>query len=158
MENKRVVSKEILFLRIELHKQIIKRMRQLGFCTSPNLIEIFKRWYLWDYHNVETSRTLSMNGLNSAITMLNRVDRQYAIKMLLTKYSKFNGERDLLKSTSGQEKKIQAIAFFSLKFTNKSLREYAKETLKRDVYLYDITMNEAHQLIVRLEKFEKKTV
>jgi len=51
---------DVLKARNQLHLAIVSKMKSLGFCTAPTIVESFKRWYLWDYLDVETSRSLSL--------------------------------------------------------------------------------------------------
>ena len=53
-------------MRTDLHRAIVTHMNVIGLTESEEIIERFKRWYLFDYFNVETSRALSIEGLEAA--------------------------------------------------------------------------------------------
>jgi hypothetical protein len=159
-ENK--VGGDVIAARIHLHQAISEKMKNLGLCTAPAIVEVFKRWYLWDFHNVETSRALSLMQLKDAMKMLITVTQTTAVNALLTKYNIFESKRDVLKLTQGQANKIIAIAKYGIKINAKELKTFATKRLDRDPYInqyfaMDITMEEANKLIQALEKWEVRT-
>lgn len=149
------ISRKILSLRNKFHRSLVKRMRELDFCTNPEIVEAFKRWYLWDFHNVETSKALSEEGLNNAIENLKLIRKDYALRTLQIKY-KYNSERELRRCTKGQIAAIIAIGKHRLGLNDKGLKNYIESTLHKKVYLWDITIEEAHSVIKRLEEWEAK--
>lgn len=157
-EDRPKVASAVLEYRKKLHHALIRRMMELKFCTSPDIIECFKRRYLFDCHSVETSRALDLQGLKNAIELLETVDANYMLRSIKLHYKKFDGDRNLLRCTSGQVGKIQAVGIHFLGLKKEALCEYAKSTLKREVTLYDMTVEEAHQLIKRLEEWEAKVL
>ena len=157
-DDRQKVGKVVLDERNKLHLAIIKRMMELGFCTSVEIVESFKRRYLFDCHNVETSRALDLAGLRNAKDMLSSLTKEYMLKSILMHYKKYTSDRDLLRCTSGQVGRIQACGLYSLKLKKEALGDYANTTLKRDVQLYDMTVEEAHQLIKRLDEWEAKVL
>lgn len=152
------VTENILKLRKTLHRKIVSRMRELDFCTSPKIIENFKRWYLWDFHNVETSRSLSEEQLKNAINNLQLIRKEAAVSSISVKFTGYNSDRDLLRCSDGQVKNIHAVGLYQLNMSKDSLKKYIEKTLKRDVYLWDLTTEEAHQCIKRLEEWEAKVL
>ncbi len=159
----RKAAKIIFKRRMDLHNAIVKRMRELKFCTAAQIVEDFKRWYLWDYHNVETSKALSLQGLNDAIDMLSSVVGKKAYEALMLKHTSYEKETMLVKATIPQSKKITAVAKHRLKLSIDSLTKYAAETLKRQVYVGryhnpDCTIKEADYLIKRLEGWEARAL
>ncbi|MBU1096876.1 MAG: hypothetical protein KKB34_10380 [Bacteroidetes bacterium] len=157
------IAKDIITKRLELHKAIVKKMRYLNICTSETIVEAFKRCYLWDYHNVETSKALSLAGLNNAITMINDIQLKPILGSMLIRYQSYENTGDLLRYSQGQKNKIIAIAKYQLKIKPEALKKYAEATLERNVYgnnyhALDVTVNEAHQVIMRLEKWEAKEI
>jgi hypothetical protein len=138
-------------------------MRYLNICTSESIVESFKRCYLWDYHNVETSKALSLSGLNNAIAMVNDIQLKPMIGSMQIRYQSFANTGDILRCSAGQKNKIIAIAKYQLKIKPEALKKYAEATLERNVYgnnyhALDVTVNEAHQVIMRLEKWEAKEI
>ena len=161
VNSKNKVGGDVIAARIKLHQAITGKMKSIGLCTSPKVVEIFKRWYLWDYWNVETSRSLSLLQLKDAMKMLEVITQASAVSMLMAKYNAFETQREILKLTSGQKNKIIAIAKYKFELSHKDLKDYAKKRLHRDPYInqyftMDITIDEADQLIKALEKWEIK--
>ena len=152
------VGAVVLDYRKKLHREIVKKMMELKFCTSPEIIECFKRRYLFDCHNVETSRALDLAGLKNAVKMLGTLDARFMLRSILLHYKKLEHERELLRCTSGQIGKMQAVGIYQLKLKREALEDYAKTTLKREVSLYDMSIEEAHQVIKRLEEWEAKVL
>lgn len=142
--------------RINLHKAIVKRMMEMGLCTKPEIIEDFKRWYLMDFFIVETSKALSIIELRQAKDLLNTITKEQAVKMLMLKHDRYEQDRDLLRCSIGQVKKIQAVGKWKMRMSWPGLRSYIEKTLKRQVSLYEFTVSEAHLVIQRLEKWEAK--
>lgn len=157
-DDRQKVGKVVLDERNKLHLSIIKRMMELGFCTATEIVESFKRRYLFDCHNVETSRALDLAGLKNAKEMLGSLTKEFMLKSILMHYKKYSSDRDLLRCSSGQVGRIQACGLYSLKLQKSALEDYACTTLKRDVKLYDMTVEEAHQLIKRLDEWEAKVL
>lgn len=156
-------AQKIFRLRVDLHNAIVKKMKWLGFCTAASVVEVFKRRYLWDYHNVETSRSLTASQLKDAIEMLKSVDRDAMTNSILMYYTKFKSSKELVKSTDKQRNKIKAICTKALKLKPEGLSKYASDTLGRAVYVnkyhwLDVSIAEAHELIQRLEKWEAKVL
>ena len=69
-------------MRTDLHRAIVTHMNVIGLTESEEIIERFKRWYLFDYFNVETSRALSIEGLEAAKKQLKTVTLEEALKYL----------------------------------------------------------------------------
>lgn len=148
--------KQLVSLRISLHQQIIRRMTRLGLCTSSYLVEAFKRWYLWSHFKVETSRALSGAKLEEAKTRLNKITKNVAIAGIKKRYPQLDSDRQVLRCTESQVAKIKAVGIYKLKITDKDLKRYIEKTIDRKVFLYDLTIAEAHHSIERLEKWEVK--
>ena len=155
-ERESIEVKRLSSGRINLPRDIVKRMTQLGICTSPYLIESFKRWYLWGCFQVETSKALDAEGLEIARIKLKHISRKEALIGLAKKYNQLSEDRNVLRATSAQVNKIKAIAVYKFHLNNKDIKRYVEKTIDRKVYLYDITVAEAHHTIERLEKWEKK--
>jgi len=142
-------------MRKGLHKRIVYRMfHDFHICTTDNLIEDFKRAFLWDHCSVETSRSLDMKGLETALSRLNILTLEQAVTMMQMKYTKYMSTSDFLMATKNQIGKITAINTKHLKLTYGALIEYIEKTLDRKVYPFNMTEAEAHHLIQRLEQWE----
>ncbi|HBO60815.1 TPA: hypothetical protein DD449_03975 [Candidatus Berkelbacteria bacterium] len=142
-------------MRKGLHKRIVYRMfHDFHICTTDNLIEDFKRAFLWDHCSVETSRSLDMKGLETALSRLNILTLEQAVTMMQMKYTKYASTSDFLMATKNQTGKIIAINAKHLKLSYPDLLTYIEKTLERKVYPFNMTMAEAHHLIERLEKWE----
>jgi len=142
-----------------LHKRIVYRMfHDFHICTREDLIEDFKRAFLWDHCSVETSRSLDMKGLETALNRLNILTVEQAITMLQMKYTKYASTSDFLMATKNQTGKIVAINTNHLKLAYGDLIKYIEKTLERKVYPFNMTMAEAHHLIQRLEQWESNTL
>ncbi len=142
--------------RIKLHKRIITKMSRLGLCTSEYHIEAFKRWFLWNYFKVETSKSFDLKQIEGAIKTLRIVSKNKAVKGIKEKYSQFERDRDLVRCTNAQKKKIQAIAYYRIKLDSIQLAKYTYKTFGRRIVGFDMTIDEADQLIKRLEQWEVK--
>lgn len=159
--SKNKVGSDILKARNQLHLAIVSKMKNLRICTAPTIVEIFKRWYLWDYWNVETSRSLSLLQLKDAIKMLSIVTQSSAVSMLMAKYNAFSSQREILNLSGGQMKKIIAIAKYGFDLKHSELKEYISKRIDREPYVnhyfaMDITVQEADTIIKALEKWEAK--
>ena len=152
------VASVVLDYRKRLHRAIVKRMMELNLCTSDDRIECFKRRYLFDCHSVETSRALDLVGLKNAIELLETVDASFMIKSILLHYKKYESIRDLERCSKGQVGKIQAVGLYQIKLSKEALADYSGTTLKRAVVMYDLSIEEAHQVIKRLEEWEAKVL
>lgn len=157
------IGGDVIAERIHLHQAIVQKMRSLGLCTSPEIVEKFKRWFLWDFCNVETSRALSLIQLKEAKKMLIDITITIATKNILGKYQTFQSKRDILKITNGQRKKITAIAKYSFKLSANDLKTYISKRIGREPYVskyffLDMTIQEADTIIKALEKWEAKVL
>ena len=150
------VSDKLLRLRNELHLKVVEKMKELNFCASDQIVESFKRWYLWDYHNVETSRSLSEEQLHNAIKSLQTISKTNAISAIVNRYTAYESERDLLNCSDGQIRNITAIAKYKLKLSKDETKKYLEKTIHRKMFFWKLTIEEAHQCIKRLEEWEKK--
>jgi len=142
-------------MRKGLHKRIVYRMfHDFHICTTDNLVEDFKRAFLWDHCSVETSRSLDQKGLETSLQRLNILTLEQAVTMMQMKYTKYASTSDFLMATKNQTGKIIAINAKHLKLSYPDLLTYIEKTLDRKVYPFNMTMAEAHHLIERLEKWE----
>lgn len=142
-------------MRKGLHRRIVYRMfRDFHICTKDDLVEDFKRAFLWDHCSVETSRSLDQKGLESALNRLNILTVEQAVSMMQMKYTKYASTSDFLMATKNQIGKITAINTKHLKLTYADLLKYIEKTLERRVYPFNMTEAEAHHLIQRMEKWE----
>lgn len=145
-------------LRTELHHKIVFHLRSIGLTDSETVIEHFKRWYLFDHHGVETSRALSIDGLEKAKKELFSICTADAIKGIMRKYSSYSSEKELLICTPGQVHKIYAVALGGLKMSKPQMFNYVDTTLARKTFSFNISMIEADKVIKRLEQFEVKSI
>ena len=138
-------------MRKGLHKRIVYRMfHDFHICTTDNLVEDFKRAFLWDHCSVETSRSLDQKGLETSLQRLNILTLEQAVTMMQMKYTKYASTSDFLMATKNQTGKIIAINAKHLKLSYPDLLTYIEKTLDRKVYPFNMTMAEAHHLIVSI--------
>lgn len=145
-------------LRIELHHRIIYHMRQIGLCDSEIVVEHFKRWYLFDYHAVETSRALSVEGLEKAKRELKNVTAAEAVEGIMRRYSTYESTKEMYACTQRQINKIYAIATGSIKMNRNKMFSYFNSSLHRKVWKFKMSIAEADLIIKRLEQFEEKVI
>ncbi len=157
MKDKKI-GKAILDLRRTFHKKLVRKMRELEICTSEKITENFKRWYLWDFHNVETSRALNEKDLRNAIRNLDLIKKNIAVSSIITKFQGYESERDLVRATDKQVRNITAVGKYQLNLSPESLQKYIEKSLHRKVQLWEITIKEADTCIKRLEEWESKKI
>ncbi|KKP28325.1 MAG: hypothetical protein UR18_C0006G0037 [Candidatus Nomurabacteria bacterium GW2011_GWE2_31_40] len=145
-------------MRTDLHRAIVTHMNVIGLTESEEIIERFKRWYLFDYFNVETSRALSIEGLEAAKKQLKTVTLEEALKGITRKYHFYTSDKQLVRCTQGQVNKIYAVALGSLKMGKEKMFEYINTSLHREVWKFKMSMTEADTVIKRLENFEVKKI
>lgn len=149
---------ELKKLRIRLHQTLVLHMKDIGLVTSANVIEDFKRWYLFTFWRVETSRALSELQLYEAIEHVKGVPLKEAVDGIMHKYKRYASEKELVKCTQNQINAIYAICIGSLKKTKEWMFNYIYSTLHRSGHKFNISFAEADTVIKRLEKFEAKVL
>lgn len=156
MLNEKQVIGRMKRFRIELHHKIIYHMREIGLCDSEQVVEHFKRWYLFDHHAVETSRALSVKGLETAKKDLKNVTAAEAVEGIMRKYRAYECANELYICTQRQINKIYAIAIGSVNMDKQKMYNYFNSTLHRKVFKFNMSVAEADLVIKRLEQFEAK--
>jgi len=133
---------------------VYRMFHDFHICTREDIIEDFKRAFLWDHMSVETSRSLDQKGLETALNRLNILTLEQAVTMMQMKYTKFTSTSDFLMATKNQTGKIIAINAKRLRLSDDNLFAYFNKTLGRKVFRFNMTGGEAHHLIQRLEQWE----
>jgi hypothetical protein len=155
-EQKAVEVSELKRLRVRFHQAMVMHMKQIGFATTDQIIEQFKRWYLFTFWRVETSRAMSEKNLNEAIEHVHSVNIGEAVDGILHKYKNYASKKELIQCTQNQVNNIYAISLHSLKKSKKWMFNYIYSTLHRKGHKFNITFAEADTVIKRLEKYEAK--
>lgn len=149
------IIKERNELRKRLHRAIRSRVYNWNWSPSDEIIEKVKRTFLWVECKVETSRSLDIDKLKAAITLAKNYDREKMIEHMDKRYKDFHPNQ-FRRATLPQQNKLKRIMVYVIKMKDDAIITYIEETINRKTDINNLTINEANQVIRRVEKWEAR--
>lgn len=149
------LAKERNYLRKKLHHAIRDRVWNWNWIATDENIEKVKRTFLWIEFQVETSRALAIEVLQSALKAAKNYDREKMIAHMEKRYKDFHPNQ-FRRATIPQQSKLKRIFFYVIKMKDDAAIKYIEETIGRKTDINNLTINEANSVIRRAEKWEAK--
>ena len=149
------VIKERNELRKRLHKAIRSRVYNWNWIPTDENVEKVKRTFLWIEFKVETSRSLDNEALKEAIGKAKNYDREKMIEHMDKRYKDFHPNQ-FRRATLPQQGKLKRIMFYVIKMKDDAAITYIEETIGRKTDINNLSINEANQVIRRVEKWEAR--
>lgn len=149
------IAKERNYLRKQLHRAIANRVWNWNWIPSDENIEKVKRTFLWVEYQVETSRALDIDVLKSAMKTAKNYDREKMIAHMEKRYKDFHPNQ-FRRATLPQQGKLKRIFFFVIKLKDDAVIKYIEDTIGRKTDINNLSINEANQVIRRVEKWEAR--
>lgn len=155
IEKDEPILKEKKCLRFRLHRIIVNLVWHWNWIPTNENIEKVKRTFLWVEYQVETSRALDIDTLKTAILNAKNYNREKMIEHLNNRYKDFHPNQ-FRRATIPQQAKLKRIFFFVIKMKDDAVIKYIEETIGRKSDINNLSINEANQVIRRVEKWEAK--
>lgn len=146
-------SQEIKNWRKKLHYRTRETIQSFGWASRDKIVREVKNIFLWKNYKVETSRALSLEQIREATHRIKRMNKDVLVQHLVAR-DVVDNENDLLLLSSKQRNKIVRIMVYVIKLSPAAQLTYIEETVSVKEPIGLLTVNEANEVIKRVEKWE----